>query len=61
MGVYVLIAILLIVGIWLVVRISRTPRMPARRPFDPDDSGSLIGQKRKPPELRIPPGPSDGV
>jgi hypothetical protein len=57
---FVVLALFVIVAIWVVMHVRRTPRMPARRPFD-DDGNSLIDQERKPGmPFNPPPGPGDG-
>lgn len=44
---YVLLAVLVVLAVWFVVHLRRTPPMPARRTFEEDPGASLICEPRK--------------
>jgi hypothetical protein len=47
MGGYLILIVFGVVFLAVVVHVVRTPRMPARRPFDSDEN-SMIGESKHP-------------
>jgi hypothetical protein len=57
---YVILAVFVVVGVWLVIHVRRTPRFEGRRPFEPDDGGTNLGGEQKPTMPFNPPRGPDG-
>jgi hypothetical protein len=56
---YLILAAFAIVAVAVFVHVVRTPRMPARRPFESDEN-SLIGESTKPAFFPRDPGAGQG-